>query len=234
MTAAGRGAGSRRGIPRVVRVGIAASRVDTSWSMHAGSVALAVQRGQPPEGAHGAPRSVGAAVQAAKRAAAAAIAAASARLACALVLALFATSLPAAEPPPTEQDRATQARAIRLAEQLRCLVCQNQTIADSNADLAVDLRRQLREQIAAGRSDDDIIDFMTTRYGDFVLYRPPLKASTLLLWAGPALLLAIGAWLLARIVRERRAAAPPVLSADERARAQRLLDGVPSETDRAT
>ena len=120
---------------------------------------------------------------------------------------------------------ARKARAIEIAEQLRCLVCQNQTIADSNADLAVDLRRQVREQIAAGRTDREIIDFMTARYGDFVLYRPPFKATTVLLWGGPALLLAIGAFMLARLIRERRAAESPPLTPEERARANRLLDG---------
>ncbi|HVE48574.1 MAG TPA: cytochrome c-type biogenesis protein [Casimicrobiaceae bacterium] len=133
----------------------------------------------------------------------------------------FATH--AADATPTDQDPLSQARAMRLAEQLRCLVCQNQTIADSNADLAVDLRRQVREQIAAGRSDAEIVDYMTARYGDFVLYRPPLKATTLLLWSGPALLLLIGVWLLTRLVRERRAVESPPLTTEERDRAQALL-----------
>ena len=150
-------------------------------------------------------------------------------LAAALVaLALtVAASAPAhaAEAVPTEQDPVAQARAVRLSGELRCLVCQNQTIADSNADLAVDLRRQVREQIAQGRSDREIIEFMTTRYGDFVLYRPPLRATTVLLWAGPALLLLVGGFLLARIVRARRAAGPPPLSDEERARAERMLAG---------
>ena len=97
-----------------------------------------------------------------------------------------------------------QQRAVRLAEQLRCLVCQNQSIADSNAELAVDLRRQIREQIAAGRSDGEIVDYMVQRYGDFVLYRPPFKATTMLLWLGPALLLLIGAAVLARNLAVRR------------------------------
>ena len=151
-------------------------------------------------------------------------------LVAALGLALFVTSSApahAADVAPTEQDRATHARAIAIAEELRCLVCQNQTIADSNADLAVDLRRQVREQIAAGRTDREIIDFMTARYGDFVLYRPPFRATTALLWGGPALLLAIGAIMLARLVRERRVAEPPPLTPDERARANRLLAGDP-------
>jgi len=148
-----------------------------------------------------------------------------------IVLALAAAILVAVATPgraidaaPTEKDPVAQARAVRLEETLRCLVCQNQTIADSNAELAVDLRRQVREQIAAGRSDDEIIKYMTDRYGDFVLYRPPLKATTMLLWGGPVLLLLIGAFVLLRIMRERRAApeAPP-LSAEERARAEVLL-----------
>ncbi len=129
----------------------------------------------------------------------------------------------AAEAIPTDQDPVVQARAVRLAEQLRCLVCQNQTIADSNAELAVDLRKQVRDQIAAGRTDAEIIDYMTARYGDFVLYRPPLKATTLLLWVGPALLAAIGGFLLVRLIRGRRAEALP-LTAEERARATRMLD----------
>jgi cytochrome c-type biogenesis protein CcmH len=127
---------------------------------------------------------------------------------------------------PTEQDPVAQSRAVKLEEQLRCLVCQNQTIAESNAELAVDLRRQVREQIAAGKSDEEIIKFMTDRYGDFVLYRPPFKATTVLLWAGPLLLLALGLAMLIRLVRERRAlpdTAP--LTAEERARAEALLAG---------
>ena len=95
----------------------------------------------------------------------------------------------------------------KLAAQLRCLVCQNQTIADSHADLALDLKRQVREMLARGASDREVIDFMTARYGDFVLYRPPVKGSTALLWFGPAVLLvvAVGGFLL---ILRRRAALP--------------------------
>jgi cytochrome c-type biogenesis protein CcmH len=147
-------------------------------------------------------------------------------LAAALALAATLAARPAlaTDAAPTEKDPVAQARAVKLSETLRCLVCQNQTIADSNAELAVDLRRQVREQIAAGRTDDEIIKYMTDRYGDFVLYRPPVRATTVLLWAGPLLLLILGAFVLLRIMRERRAApeAPP-LSADERARAEALL-----------
>jgi len=112
----------------------------------------------------------------------------------------------------------------QLSAELRCLVCQNQSLADSNADLALDLKNQVREQIEQGASDRQVIAFMTERYGDFVLYRPPLKATTLLLWFGPVLLFAGG--LIALFMRLRRRAqtlAAPVLSAEERARAAALL-----------
>ena len=123
---------------------------------------------------------------------------------------------------PTEKDPVEAARAVKLAEKLRCLVCQNQTIADSNAELAEDLRRQIREQIAAGKSDDEIVDYMVARYGDFVLYQPPVKATTVLLWAGPALLLLGGFVVLVRNVRAPRPPEAP-LTAEERERAARLL-----------
>jgi cytochrome c-type biogenesis protein CcmH len=114
-------------------------------------------------------------------------------------------------------------RVKNLAHELRCLVCQNQTIADSNAPLAVDLRNQIREQLAAGKSERDVIDFMVARYGDFVLYRPPFKAATLALWLGPFALLGLGAWIFWRRVARRRAA-PPGLSEAQRAQAARLLE----------
>ena len=128
------------------------------------------------------------------------------------------------EAKPTAQDPIEQARAVALSSELRCLVCQNQTIADSNADLAVDLRRQIHEQIAAGKSDREIIDFMVQRYGDFVLYRPPLKGTTLLLWGGPALLLVIGGVLAVRTVRKRRSqVVERPLTEEEHRRAAELL-----------
>ena len=110
------------------------------------------------------------------------------RLALLLVVVAIALSpilLLAAEALPTENDPVAAARAVALSEKLRCLVCQNQTIADSNAELAQDLRRQIREQIAAGKSDQQIVEYMVARYGDFVLYQPPVKATTLLLWRVP-------------------------------------------------
>ncbi len=112
-------------------------------------------------------------------------------------------------------------RAKELAHELRCLVCQNQTIADSNAPLAVDLRNQIREQVTRGASDREILEFMTARYGDFVLYRPPLKATTIALWAGPFLLLAAGLWFLLRRIRRRGKATE--ISEEDRARAAKLL-----------
>lgn len=110
--------------------------------------------------------------------------------------ALAADAAPAADNPERE------ARMMALAAELRCLVCQNQTVADSHSGLAEDLRRQIREMLDKGMSERQVLDYMTDRYGDFVLYRPPFKASTALLWAGPALLMvgALGglAWVLRR------------------------------------
>jgi cytochrome c-type biogenesis protein CcmH len=105
-------------------------------------------------------------------------------------------------------DEALERRVLAIAAELRCLVCQNQTIADSHADLAVDLRRQITEMLQAGKTDREVLDFMTQRYGDFVLYRPPVKPTTALLWAGPALLLAGGAGALVWVLRRRAKMAP--------------------------
>lgn len=120
-------------------------------------------------------------------------------IACALV----GNGASAKDAAPASEDPVTEARLMRLASELRCLVCQNQTIADSNADLAVDLRKQLREMIRRGDSDQQIIDYMTARYGDFVLYRPPLKGTTAFLWFGPAVLLVLGIGALILILRKR-------------------------------
>jgi cytochrome c-type biogenesis protein CcmH len=114
-------------------------------------------------------------------------------------------------------------RVAALAEELRCLVCQNQTLAESNAPLAVDLRHQIREQLARGASEGEVRDFMVARYGDYVLYKPPFKASTAALWLGPFILLALGLWVLRRVAT-RRGAAGPALSEAERSRAAKLLE----------
>ena len=121
-----------------------------------------------------------------------------------------------------QEDPGLERRVTSLAHELRCLVCQNQTIADSNAPLAQDLRNQIREQLKAGKTERDVIDFMVARYGDFVLYRPPFKAATVALWTGPFVLLALGAWLLIRRVRKK--APPAELTEAERRRAAQLLE----------
>jgi cytochrome c-type biogenesis protein CcmH len=121
---------------------------------------------------------------------------------------LLATRLAwAAEAQPAVADPALEARVMSLASELRCLVCQNQTVADSHADLAQDLRREIRTQLAQGKSEREIVDYMTARYGDFVLYRPPFKATTAVLWIGPAALLAIAIASLVIVLRRRTALA---------------------------
>ena len=125
-----------------------------------------------------------------------------------------------------EDGIALEKRVQRISEELRCLVCQNQSLADSHADLAVDLKNQVREKLKQGASEKDVINFMTERYGDFVLYRPPMKATTLLLWFGPGLLLVAGLIALFMRLRSRAAsAAAPALTDAQRARAAALLDG---------
>jgi cytochrome c-type biogenesis protein CcmH len=124
--------------------------------------------------------------------------------ACSASLLAFTLSLGvAAEAPLVAADPALEKRMLSLAAELRCLVCQNQTIADSTAPLAEDLRRQVREMLARGESDKQIIDFMTQRYGDFVLYRPPLKGTTALLWFGPFALLLGGLTIFIVVLRRR-------------------------------
>ena len=145
-----------------------------------------------------------------------------------VVAAMLSLGCPAwaGEAAPVAADPALEARVNALANELRCLVCQNQTLADSNAPLAVDLRNQIRERLRQGASERDIIGFMVDRYGDFVLYRPPFKATTLLLWAGPMLLMIAGlAALYYRLARRRREVGKPELSGEERARAAALLSG---------
>lgn len=117
-----------------------------------------------------------------------------------------------------------QARYRALGEQLRCLVCQGQSIADSNADLAQDLKREVRRMMREGRSDAEILDYMVARYGDFVLFKPPVKATTYALWYGPFVLLLLGllSWFL--VARKRRADQHVHLTADEQARLDQLLN----------
>ena len=125
---------------------------------------------------------------------------------------------------PTALDPVAQRRLVDLSAQLRCLVCQNQSIAESNAELAVDLRNQINEQIKSGKSDREIVDFMVTRYGDFVLYRPPFKATTALLWIGPIALLLLAVLVFYRtLVRRRARVDERPLTDAEHAEAQRML-----------
>jgi cytochrome c-type biogenesis protein CcmH len=106
-------------------------------------------------------------------------------------------------------------------------VCQNESLAGSHADLAEDLRREIRDQIRAGKSDQEVMDFMVTRYGDFVRYRPPVKPTTWLLWFGPFVLLLIGAVVLVRTLRTRNHEAPAALAQDQRQEAKKMLDELP-------
>ncbi|NJD25969.1 MAG: cytochrome c-type biogenesis protein CcmH [Betaproteobacteria bacterium] len=130
----------------------------------------------------------------------------------------------AREAAPVAEDPALEARVTKIAEELRCLVCQNQNIADSHAELAIDLKNQVREMLKKGMSDKEIIDFMVSRYGDFVLYRPPVKGTTWLLWFGPFVLLAGGLGFLFMRLRRRQGQEVTISDAD-RATAEALLDG---------
>jgi len=151
------------------------------------------------------------------------------RLIATLAVGLVLNASPALASSATEAalaaDPVAEKRLLGLSEELRCLVCQNQNIADSNAELAQDLRREIRGMIKDGKSDKEIIDFMVVRYGDFVLYRPPVKGITLLLWGGPVTLMLLGLIVLVRYLRRRaaRIADEQPLSADETSRADALL-----------
>jgi cytochrome c-type biogenesis protein CcmH len=135
----------------------------------------------------------------------------------------LAGAIGAKEAQPNEDPKIEQ-RMKALTEQLRCLVCQNETLADSRADLAEDLRRQIREQMNAGKSDREIIAFLTDRYGDFVLYNPPVKMTTYLLWFGPFILLIAGTGVLYRYLKRRRELIQDQpLTTDERKRAEEIL-----------
>jgi cytochrome c-type biogenesis protein CcmH len=140
-----------------------------------------------------------------------------------LAMLTVAGALGAKEAVPLGDDPKVEARLITIAEELRCLVCQNESLIASRADLAMDLKRQVREQIKAGKSDAEIRDYMVARYGDFVLYRPPVKGSTLALWLGPFALLIAGFCAIWIFVRRRRAAPEPALSGEQEARADELL-----------
>jgi cytochrome c-type biogenesis protein CcmH len=140
-----------------------------------------------------------------------------------LVLQLTATSY-AGEAAPLADDPVVEQRLIIISEELRCLVCQNESLAGSRADLAMDLRREIRTLIKDGKTDPEIKEFLVSRYGDFVLYRPPVKPMTWALWFGPFLLMIGALIMLVRLVRRsQRDAATPALDPAQRAKAQSLL-----------
>jgi len=142
----------------------------------------------------------------------------------ALIVLLMPGLVWAGEAKPLAEDPVAEARLKHLAVELRCLVCQNQTLADSNAPLAEDLRREVREMIAKNMSDQEIIDFLVQRYGDFVLYRPPVKATTTLLWIGPFLLLVGGGIALVLVLRRRgQAMTDAPVTDEEHRRVEQLL-----------
>ena len=130
-------------------------------------------------------------------------------------LALIGATAIAGEAASASDNPALEARVMKISSELRCLVCQNQTIADSHADLAVDLRRQVREMLQQGQTEQQITDYMTARYGDFVLYRPPFKPLTALLWIGPGLMVVGGLATLFVVLRRRSRLADEAFEADD-------------------
>lgn len=152
----------------------------------------------------------------------------------ALWIVILATSFPALADgetaakaaQPSADDPVIEARLVNLAEDLRCLVCQNESLAGSHAALAEDLRREIREQMKAGKDDQEVVAYLTARYGDFVLYRPPFKPETWLLWLGPLLFLGIGVAVWYSVLR-RRGQDTPVVDETQRAAAARLLKDKP-------
>src|SRR5262245_22111286 len=147
------------------------------------------------------------------------------RIYAASLLLILAVAVVAQDAPPASgDDPAIEKRLQTLSKELRCLVCQNETLADSQAGLAEDLRREIREQLKAGKSDKEIINFLTQRYGQFILYRPEVTPTTYLLWFGPFLLLGIGMLVLFRYIRQRRdSILETPLTAEEHRRATELL-----------
>ena len=150
------------------------------------------------------------------------------RFAALLLCAMVALPAGAVDPSERLADPALEARARTISQELRCLVCQNQSIDDSDAQLARDLRLLVRERLKAGDSDKSVVEYVVSRYGDFVLLKPPFKAETFLLWFGPAIIGVLGLGVLVAFFRRRRTAeAPTPLTEDEKRRLARLLDKAP-------
>ena len=141
-----------------------------------------------------------------------------------ILLALCCNLVQAGEAPALAEDPVLEARVQALAEVLRCLVCQNQNLADSHADLAIDLKNQVREMLRQGMAEKDVIEYLVQRYGDFVLYLPPVKHTTWLLWGGPFILLGGGLSLLFFNLKRRRQKVAMPLSDLERHTAEQLLN----------
>ncbi|MBM4181640.1 MAG: cytochrome c-type biogenesis protein CcmH [Betaproteobacteria bacterium] len=137
---------------------------------------------------------------------------------------LISLSVHANEAALNAEDPVIEARLIKMAEDLRCLVCQNESLAGSNAELAQDLRREVRAQMKAGKSDQEVIAYLTDRYGDFVLYRPPFKPVTYLLWLGPLLFLGIGAGIWYLTLKKRRTLKETPVDEKQIAAAAKILD----------
>ena len=151
-----------------------------------------------------------------------------------LIASCFAFAVVAKEAQPSAPDPVLEARVMKLSKELRCLVCQNETLADSQADLAQDLRSKIREQIRAGKSDKEIISYLTDRYGKFILYNPPVDPTTYFLWFGPFLLLLGGLFVLFRYLKKRRQLiSDQPLSAADHQRAAILLDTPPGGKETA-
>jgi cytochrome c-type biogenesis protein CcmH len=145
-------------------------------------------------------------------------------------LGLAAAPVAAVEPDEVLDDPVLEARARDLSRILRCPVCQNESIDSSNADLARDLRVLVRERLVAGDSDQQVLDFLVARYGDYILLKPPLRPRTYLLWFGPVIVLLLGVGVVLRLgTRRRSAEAPAPLTTDERTRLDRLMDSTPAE-----
>ena len=142
-----------------------------------------------------------------------------------LVFALLAWWAQAREAVPLADDEAVEQRLVGIADELRCLVCQNESLSGSRAELAQDLRREIRTLIKTGRTDAEIVDFLVSRYGDFVRYRPPLRPSTWLLWLGPFILMGVGLVGLTWHLRRRQRNDAGALSPADRAKADALLAG---------
>jgi cytochrome c-type biogenesis protein CcmH len=143
---------------------------------------------------------------------------------CLLIYGLTIPALALDVQPASGDDPVIEKRLMNLSKELRCLVCQNETLADSQASLAEDLRREIREQMKAGKSDQEIISFLTQRYGQFILYRPQVTPTTYLLWFGPFVLLIVGLFILFRYIRNHRdRVEEKPLTGEERRRAAELL-----------